>query len=116
MRKIFILFIMLFTLFSVVACDMGGTTPHKHSYVEGKCSCGEVDPNYKEPVHEHKFVDGKCSCGAIEEDNDPVEYTITYELDGGEFEDEPTLKFSDGSELKTINQHRIFNKEAGKFN
>ena len=25
------------------------------------------------------------------------------------------LKFSDGSELKTINQHRIFNKEAGKF-
>lgn len=25
------------------------------------------------------------------------------------------LKFSDGSELKTINEHRIFNKEAGKF-
>lgn len=25
------------------------------------------------------------------------------------------LKFSDGSELKTISQHRIFNKEAGKF-
>ena len=25
------------------------------------------------------------------------------------------LKFSDGSELKTINQHRIFNKEKGKF-
>ena len=25
------------------------------------------------------------------------------------------LKFSDGSELKTIYQHRIFNKEAGKF-
>ena len=25
------------------------------------------------------------------------------------------LKFSDGSELKTVDQHRIFNKEAGKF-
>lgn len=25
------------------------------------------------------------------------------------------LKFSDGSELKTIDQHRIFNKEKGKF-
>ena len=25
------------------------------------------------------------------------------------------LKFSDGSELRTINQHRIFNKQAGKF-
>ncbi|MEG1609327.1 MAG: Hint domain-containing protein, partial [Clostridia bacterium] len=25
------------------------------------------------------------------------------------------LKFSDGTELKTINQHRIFNKEQGKF-
>lgn len=25
------------------------------------------------------------------------------------------LKFEDGSELKTIEQHRIFNKEAGKF-
>ncbi len=25
------------------------------------------------------------------------------------------LKFSDGSELKTISQHRIFNKEVGKF-
>ncbi len=25
------------------------------------------------------------------------------------------IKFSDGSELKTINQHRIFNKEQGKF-
>lgn len=41
--------------------------PHEHSFVDGKCSCGETDPSYKpsdpEIPHEHSFVDGKCSCG-----------------------------------------------------
>lgn len=32
-----------------------------------------------------------------------------------EAEEYNLLKFSDGSELKTIKQHRIFNKELGKF-
>ena len=36
--------------------------PHEHSFVDGKCECGESDPNYV-PPHEHKFVEGKCECG-----------------------------------------------------
>ena len=38
------------------------TAPHSHSFVDGKCECGEEDPNYV-PPHEHDFVDGKCECG-----------------------------------------------------
>ncbi len=38
---------------------------HEHVFVEGKCECGELDPNYEEepPAHEHVFVDGTCECG-----------------------------------------------------
>ena len=36
--------------------------PHEHNFVDGKCECGETDPNYV-PPHEHNFVDGKCECG-----------------------------------------------------
>ena len=57
---------------------------HKHNFVDGKCECGEEDPDYKpecehsfsegvctkcgeeDPTytpHEHKFVDGVCECG-----------------------------------------------------
>ena len=35
---------------------------HDHNFVEGKCECGESDPNYV-PPHEHNFVEGKCECG-----------------------------------------------------
>ena len=44
--------------------------PHEHKFVNGKCECGEVDPNYKPENpdvpsdHEHKYVDGSCECGA----------------------------------------------------
>ncbi len=48
-------------------CECGETDPnyvppHEHSFVDGKCECGETDPNYV-PPHEHSFVDGKCECG-----------------------------------------------------
>ena len=33
-----------------------------HKFVEGKCFCGEEDPNYV-PPHTHKFIDGSCECG-----------------------------------------------------
>ena len=46
--------------------DPDYVAPHVHSFVEGKCECGESDPNYV-PPHVHEFVDGKCECGA----NDP---------------------------------------------
>ncbi len=35
---------------------------HTHSYVDGKCDCGESDPDYVAP-HEHNFVNGECECG-----------------------------------------------------
>ena len=35
---------------------------HVHEFKEGKCECGETDPNYVVP-HEHNFVDGTCECG-----------------------------------------------------
>ena len=32
---------------------------HEHNYIDGKCECGEIDPN-----HEHNYVDGTCTiCG-----------------------------------------------------
>lgn len=40
-------------------------TPHEHSFIDGKCECGEVDPNYV-PPHQHSFVDGKCECGEVD--------------------------------------------------
>ena len=40
----------------------GDTPPHNHVFVDGKCECGEEDPNYV-PPHNHVFVDGKCECG-----------------------------------------------------
>ena len=43
----------------------GGKDPHSHSYVDGKCECGESDPNYV-PPHTHSYVDGKCECGATD--------------------------------------------------
>ena len=51
-------------------CECGETDPnyvppHVHNFVEGKCECGEVDPNYV-PPHVHNFVEGKCECGEID--------------------------------------------------
>ena len=47
---------------------------HTHSFVEGKCECGESDPNYN-PPHQHSFVGGKCDCGEI----DPSHECIFFE-------------------------------------
>ena len=44
--------------------------PHEHVFVEGKCECGEEDPNYQ-PPHEHVFVEGKCECGEEDPDYQP---------------------------------------------
>ena len=86
-RFVFIALLLVVSLFTLSACDilanipgfdgiLGGDTPggdlpgpggdnkpdHQHSFVDGKCECGEEDPNYV-PPHEHSFVDGKCECG-----------------------------------------------------
>ena len=44
-----------------------GEDPHEHDFIDGKCDCGEIDPNYNpETPHEHSFVEGKCECGEID--------------------------------------------------
>ncbi len=56
-------------------CECGELDPnweppkvdHEHKYVDGKCECGEVDPEWKEPEHVHEFVDGECACGEKEQ-------------------------------------------------
>ena len=56
-------------------CECGELDPnweppkvdHEHQYVDGKCECGEVDPEWKEPEHVHEFVDGECACGEKEQ-------------------------------------------------
>ena len=50
--------------------DPDYTPPHEHSFVDGRCECGEVDPDYI-PPHEHSFVDGKCECGETDPDYTP---------------------------------------------
>ena len=53
--------------------DTPDTPEHTHSFVEGKCECGESDPDYKpeEPEHTHDFVDGKCECGEEDPNYEP---------------------------------------------
>ena len=52
--------------------------PHVHNYVEGKCECGETDPNFK-PDHTHNYVDGKCECGETDPNFKPEE-DLTFKL------------------------------------
>ena len=41
--------------------DPNWEAPHEHEFVNGKCECGEIDPE-----HEHEYVDGECECGEKE--------------------------------------------------
>ena len=63
---------------------------HTHSYENGRCECGELDPTHEytyvdgdrcecgelDPDHEHNYVDGECSCG---EQESQEEHTHSYE-------------------------------------
>ena len=41
----------------LVKCDAPVEPPHEHNFVEGKCECGESDPNYVAPhVHSYNAV------------------------------------------------------------
>ncbi|MBQ8413984.1 MAG: hypothetical protein IJX58_01900 [Clostridia bacterium] len=44
---------------------------HTHSFTEGKCECGESDPDYN-PPHRHSFVGGKCACGEIDPNHECI--------------------------------------------
>lgn len=56
------------------ACELikpqDDNSSHEHSYVDGKCECGESDPD----AHVHSFVNGKCECG----ESDPDAHTHSY--------------------------------------
>ena len=60
-------------------CEAELEQPHVHEYVNGKCECGEKDPNYI-PPHVHEYVDGKCECG--EEDPNYVPPHVHEYVDG----------------------------------
>ena len=89
------LVLVLTFVFSLASCDVVnkilGKTPeteHTHSFVEGKCECGETDPNYV-PPHVHNFVEGECECGATDPNYkpeppvEPVYYVVTEGMGGG---------------------------------
>ena len=50
---------------------------HTHKYVDGKCECGETDPNYV--AHQHTFVEGKCECGETDPNYKPEPEEIVFE-------------------------------------
>lgn len=74
-KRYFIFILVVFLFVSLTACK---DNSHKHSYVEGKCTCGEVDPNY-EPPHTHEFVEGICTCGEVDPKYKTIEKTYVGE-------------------------------------
>ena len=63
MKKYLGILILVFCVL-ISGCTINPNTSHIHKYVDGVCSCGIKDPNYKEPSdHQHEYVDGVCSCG-----------------------------------------------------
>ena len=57
------------TAVEVVYVGGASETPHEHEYVNGKCECGELDPE-----HVHAYVKGQCVCGQI--NKEAVEVTL----------------------------------------
>ena len=55
-----IIFSLLF-MFTLFSCNQGNNNQHSHSFEEGKCECGEVDPNYNPPhIHDVCPLCGRC--------------------------------------------------------
>ena len=55
-----IVFSLLF-MFTLFSCNQGNNNQHSHSFAEGKCECGEVDPNYNPPhIHDVCPLCGRC--------------------------------------------------------
>ena len=80
----------------------GGETPapHEHTFVEGKCECGEEDPNYVAP-HEHTFVEGKCECGEEDPNYVPPVEGGDEVVSGGSADFDSLLPGSNGSSAYT---------------
>ena len=71
--------------FMVTFVPVGGETPHEHNFVEGKCECGAVDPNYT-PTHVHEACPecGKClaeDCDGEKCEGHEVEPEVTEKVE-----------------------------------
>ena len=66
---------------SITVVDYPVPPEHEHSFVEGKCECGETDPDYV-PSHTHNFVEGKCECGETDPSYNPNAGDTYYDPDG----------------------------------
>ena len=85
--RVLVILLLLMNILILTSCnsddlvDNEKNNPHEHAYVEGKCSCGEVDPNYI-PPHVHEFIDGKCNCGEIDPNYEelPVKEELEFKL------------------------------------
>ncbi len=47
LNKILLVLVMLFIFVIVTSCNNNN---HQHEYVDGKCECGEIDPNFVDPI------------------------------------------------------------------
>ena len=70
------LYFIIFIPILILLCS-SCTFEHNHEFIEGKCECGENDPEYTKP-HEHQFIEGKCECGENDPEYIEIKYTITF--------------------------------------
>ena len=57
--------------------SMSTAAPHEHNYVNGKCECGEEDPNYVPPCqHEYTYACDKICALCFEETNPNANHNI----------------------------------------
>lgn len=47
MKNTWKILVIIFMLFLIISCDNG---KHTHDYIDGKCACGEKDPNFEEVI------------------------------------------------------------------
>jgi len=112
MKKILSLILAISMLASLllfaVGCGEEENPPHEHSYLDGKCECGESDPDYVAP-HKHSYVGGRCECGEIDPDYSKIILeSAVVDADGG-----LTFTMSDGSVFPKISLPE--NSEGIKF-
>jgi len=60
-------------------CSAKLESPHEHTFVEGKCECGEEDPDYA--PHVHNFYYGTCACGEVDPNFEPIDYASQVKFD-----------------------------------
>ena len=81
------------SLVDALVYNHGMEDVHEHKFVDGKCECGELDPNWEAP-HEHEFVDGKCECGELEPEHEHE--FVDGKCECGELDPEHEHEFVDG--------------------